>query len=509
MENTHKDNRGWVLAALMLTMTLAAMDITIISTVVPQIVTDLGGFSKFSWVFSIYLLAQTVTIPLYGKLSDLFGRKKILLFGIVVFLLGSAVCGFAWDITSLIAFRGIQGLGAGSIMATVNTIAGDIYSVKERAKIQGYLSSIWGVSAILGPAIGGSLAELANWRWIFFINIPIGIVAIIFLVVFFKEEVKVITRKIDYKGAILIMLSLSLILIFLMESGQSWPWISWQSLLILVAILGLVGWTYHTEKHSPHAIMPLWVWENKTFAYTCFAMIFMGICMMGPETFLPTFTQSTLGVGVVASGFILGSMSVGWPTASALSGRLYLRIGFKETSQVGTILILLSVIGFLLIPKPQPIYFIVIHQILLGAGFGLLSTPALVGTQSMVAWEQRGVVTSSIVFARNLGQSLGATLFGSIFNNSLQYQVNRSNLDLKGSTDNILLSLKSDTVAESTKSFLRNAISNSMDYIYWGMLVIALGIVVFIYLLPDIKSEEKLAEPVRVKEVTTNRLKKH
>lgn len=188
MQNNKVQKRGWILAALMLTMMLAAMDITIVSTAIPQIVSDLGGFNKFTWVFSIYLLAQTVTIPLYGKFSDMFGRKRILIFGIVVFLLGSATSAMAWNIGSLIAFRGVQGLGAGSIMATVNTIAGDIYSVKERAKIQGYLSSIWGVSAIVGPALGGALAEFVNWRWIFLINLPIGILSVVFLVLFFKKK---------------------------------------------------------------------------------------------------------------------------------------------------------------------------------------------------------------------------------------------------------------------------------------------------------------------------------
>ena len=162
--------RGWILAALMLTMMLAAMDSTIVSTAIPQIVGDLGGFTKFSWVFSIYLLAQVVTIPIYGKLADIFGRKKVLIFGIIIFLLGSVACAFSWNISSLIIFRGIQGLGAGSIMATVNTIAGDIYSVEERAKIQGYLSSMWGISAIIGPAIGGALAEYISWHWIFLIK---------------------------------------------------------------------------------------------------------------------------------------------------------------------------------------------------------------------------------------------------------------------------------------------------------------------------------------------------
>lgn len=187
MRQAGDKSRTWVLAALMLTMMLAAMDITIVSTAIPQIVSDLGGFNKFTWVFSIYLLAQTVTIPIYGKLSDVYGRKRILVFGILVFLIGSLTSAMAWNITSLIAFRGIQGLGAGSIMATVNTIAGDIYTVQERAKVQGYLSSIWGVSAILGPALGGALTEYVDWRWIFLINLPLGALSIFFLLRFLKS----------------------------------------------------------------------------------------------------------------------------------------------------------------------------------------------------------------------------------------------------------------------------------------------------------------------------------
>lgn len=490
--------RGWILAALMITMTLAAMDITVISTVVPQIVSDLGGFTKFTWVFSIYLLAQTITIPLYGKLSDLYGRKKILIFGIIVFLIGSIACGAAWDMSSLIGFRGIQGIGAGSIMATVNTIAGDIYSVEERAKIQGYLSSIWGISAIIGPALGGTLAEFAHWRWIFFINVPIGALAISFLVIFLKEDIKVMSPKIDYKGAILLMISLSLILTFLLESGQSWNWISWQSATFIFLIVIFSIWTYRTERNLPHAIMPTWVWKNKTFAFTSLTMIMMGISMMGPEAFLPSFTQATLGLGVIASGFVLASMSIGWPTASALSGKIYLRIGFRETSLIGASLVFLSAIGFLLIPKPQPIYLIVIDQILLGAGFGLLSTPSLVGTQSMVSWQQRGVVTSSIVFSRNLGQCLGATVFGAIFNNTLAHQLKLAPESLPDSTENIMEILHNEQVSDVAKSFLQNAISNSMDYIYYGIIIFAILILFFMYKVPHRNPKDKTL--IRVEE---------
>lgn len=485
--------RNWILAALMLTMMLAAMDITIVSTAIPQIVSDLGGFSKFSWVFSIYLLAQTVTIPLYGKLADIFGRKKILIVGICIFLVGSAASAMAWDIFSLIAFRGIQGLGAGSIMATVNTIAGDIYSVKERAKIQGWLSSIWGISAIVGPALGGALAEFVNWRWIFLMNIPIGIISIFFLVVFFKEKVKARHPWIDYKGAVLTLLTLGLLIIFLLESGQSWPWISIQSFGVVGLILSLGLATYFTERSAREPILPSWLWKNRTFAFTAMAMVGMGIVMMGPETFLPTFSQASLGLGIIASGFVLASMSIGWPTASALSGKLYLKIGFRETSLIGTVLLIVACVGFLFIPWPQPVWLVVLDQVVMGAGFGLLSTPSLVGVQSMVEWEKRGVVTSSVVFARNLGQSLGAAIFGAIFNNSLAREMERAPAAISKNTSGVLKILQQPDLSDSSRIFLQKAISTSTHHIYFGLTLFAVATFFCIFLVPKRgapKSEE-------------------
>lgn len=476
--------RNYILAALMLTMMLAAMDTTIVSTAIPQIVSDLGGFKQFSWVFSIYLLAQTVTIPVYGKLADLFGRKMILLVGVVIFLVGSAAAAASWNIDSLIFFRGLQGLGAGSIMATVNTIAGDLYSVEERAKIQGWLSSIWGVSAIVGPAIGGALAEYVNWRWIFIINIPVGFISIAFLMIFFTEKVQSKKHVIDYKGAILILLTVGLFIVYLLEGGQNWPWLSIQSFFILATVVMLGYLTVMTEKKAEEPILPSWVWKNKTFAFTNIAMAAMGIVMMGPETFLPTFTQASLGLGIIASGFVLASMSIGWPTASALSGKLYLKIGFRSTALIGTVLILLSCIGFLLIPWPQPIYLIVIDQVALGAGFGLLSTPSLVGIQAMVPWEKRGVVTGLNVFSRNLGQSLGASIFGSIFNNSFASQMQEAPDGLKPHTTNILQFLHEAAIPESAKVFIQKAINHSMQFVYIGLVCFAFLTFLSIYFVP-------------------------
>lgn len=213
--------RRWVLAALMMTMMLAAMDITIVSTAIPQIVSDLGGFALFSWVFSIYLLAQTVTIPVYGKLADTFGRKPVLVAGTLIFLAGSVASALAWNMVALIVFRGLQGLGAGSVMATVNTLAGDLYSPRERGRVQGWLSSVWGVAAIAGPALGGAFAEYASWRWVFLINLPIGAIALLLIVRFVHETPPRRQHRIDYAGASLLLLAGGALIFALLQGGRA------------------------------------------------------------------------------------------------------------------------------------------------------------------------------------------------------------------------------------------------------------------------------------------------
>src|SRR5699024_10719713 len=339
-QTSQRTQRSWVLFGLMVTMMLAAMDTTIVSTAIPQIVSDLGGFTEISWVFSIYLLAHTVTIPLYGKLSDLYGRKGVLLGGTTLFLISSAASAVSWDIWSLIIFRGIQGLGAGAIIATVNTLAGDLYSLEERARIQGWLSSMWGLSAILGPALGGAFAEYANWRWIFLINIPLGILAMGLIYYYLHEEFEQREAHIDYAGAILIFVTVGLLIVELMEAGDSWPWLSVPSLIILIAFLVFSGLTVWVEYRAKDPIMPPWLWKKRVLTGPNLSMVAMGIVMMGPETYLPTFIQSSLGLGAIAAGFILASMSIGWPVASSLSGKLYLRIGFRDTGLLGAVIII-------------------------------------------------------------------------------------------------------------------------------------------------------------------------
>ncbi len=483
-----KGQRGWILAALMVTMMLAAMDTTIVSTAIPQIVDDLGGFALFTWVFSIYLLAQTVTIPIYGKLADIFGRKPILIGGTLIFLVGSAAASAAWDMVALIVFRGLQGLGAGSIMATVNTLAGDLYSVRERARVQGWLSSVWGLAAIIGPALGGAFAEYATWRWIFLINLPIGAVSIVLIAVFLQEQVEHRSHRIDFAGAGLVLAGVGTFIFGLLQGGQAWPWLSAPSIAVFAIAALLIATVVWVERRAAEPIMPPWLWRRPILTGTNLAMVGMGLVMMGPNTYLPTFAQSVLGLGAIAAGFVLASMSIGWPTASSLSGSLYLRIGFRDTALGGAVLLVIAALGFTLLPYPGPIWAVVLDQVILGAGFGLLSTPLLVGVQTVVTWERRGVVTGANMFSRYLGQSLGAATFGAIFNATMAARLRDAPAALRDQLPHdinaVINALYGRSLSDAAEQYLRHALFAATHHIYLGVLAVTIVTLVIVLLTP-------------------------
>jgi EmrB/QacA subfamily drug resistance transporter len=477
-------HRGWILVALMLTMALAAMDITIVATAVPQIVGDLGGFEHFSWLFSIYLLAQTVTIPIYGKLADLYGRKPVLIGGTCLFLAGSAACAAAWGMVPLIVFRGIQGLGAGSIMATVNTLAGDLYSTRERAKVQGWLSSVWGIAAIVGPTLGGAFAEYATWRWVFLINLPIGLAALFLISRYLHEQVAAKAHAIDYAGAIFMMLAGAGGVFGLLQGGNSWPWGAWQSILTFAVVAVLVAATIVRECTAAEPIMPGWVWRRRVMLGSNLGVIGMGLVMMAPGTYLPVFAQSVLGLGPIAAGLVLASMSFGWVSASSLSGMLYLRIGFRNTALIGALFILAAVVAFVRLPTGPAVWLVVADQVLLGAGFGMLSTPLLVCVQSCVPWQQRGVATSANMWSRYLGQSLGAAIVGALFNEAIRAQLLAAPKALAPSmpdANEVMTALQSSTLASSSRHYLQAAFDAATQHVYVGM--IWAGVLIFLLVL--------------------------
>src|SRR5690242_3079887 len=332
---TRADNRGAVVAALMLTVGLAAIDATIVATAVPQIVADLGGFSLFPWIFSIYLLTQAVTVPIYGRLSDDFGRKPVLLFGVAGFLVGSVLCALAWSMVTLIIFRGLQGLAAGAILPTTTTIVGDLYAPAERGKVQGWISSVWGVSAIVGPTLGGFFAEYWTWRGIFWLNLPIGVGAAWLIHRHLHERVERRTHRIDYAGAATLTAACSLLILALLEGGVSWAWDSTTSLALFVGAAVLLVSFVWIERTVVEPILPLWVFRHRILVAGNVSGLAIGAILIGQTTYVPTYAQRVVGVGAVVAGLAMATMTIGWPIAATLAPRVYLRIGYRPTALVG------------------------------------------------------------------------------------------------------------------------------------------------------------------------------
>ncbi|WP_129263863.1 MFS transporter [Streptomyces sp. M3] len=479
-----------VAAALMLGMGLAAIDGTIVATAVPQIVGDLGGFSVFSWLFSGYLLAVTVTLPVYGKLSDTFGRKPVLIAGIILFLAGSLLCAAAWNMAALIAFRVVQGLGGGALQGTVQTIAADLYPLRERPKIQAKLSTVWATSAVAGPAVGGLLAAYADWRWIFLINLPVGAVALWLVVRHLHEPARPrpATRpRIDWAGALAVFATGALLLTALVQGGVAWPWLSAPSLGLLGATAALAVLTVVIERRAAEPVIPGWVWRRRTIASVNLALGAMGLLMVAPTVFLPTYAQSVLGLGPIAAGFVLSVMTLSWPVAAALSDRVYNRIGFRRTAITGMSGALLVLLCFPLLPYPGAAWQPALLMLLLGATLGLFQLPLIVGVQSTVGWTERGTTTASVLFCRQVGQSVGAALFGAVANGVLASRLASSPVPgLPGDLDAVSHALDdAGALSAAATDYLRRAVDTAVDHVFTGAAVAAvLALLVLIFVAP-------------------------
>ncbi|MFG1603092.1 MDR family MFS transporter [Actinoplanes sp. NPDC049265] len=411
-----RSERGPVLAAVMLSTGLVAIDSTIIATAVPSIVKDLGGFTEFPWLFSVYLLAQAVSVPLYGKLNDLFGRKPVILWGIGLFLLGSILCGVAWSMWPLIIFRVVQGLGAGAIMPTTITIVGDLYSVRERAKVQGYVASVWAVASVVGPTLGGIFSEWISWRWIFFVNIPLCLLAATMFVRGFNERVERRRTVVDYRGAVLLSAGLILVMMGVLEGGQAWAWNSPISVAVLGAGLVLLIAFGLAERTAASPVLPLWVFRRRLLVTSGQISIGVGAILLGLSSYVPTFAQDVLGSGPLVAGLALGALTIGWPITASQAGRVYLRVGFRACALIGTSVATLGIVLLLLLDEHSSVLEVAAFCLVVGLGMGLTAAPTLIAAQSSVGWADRGVVTANNIFLRSLGSALGAAVFGALAN---------------------------------------------------------------------------------------------
>ncbi|MBL1075953.1 MFS transporter [Nocardia sp. 2] len=404
----------------MVATSLIALDSTIIATAVLTITDQLGGFSQFPWLFSIYLLAQAVTVPIYGKLADTFGRKPIMMFGIAVFALGSLLCGLAGSMVTLILARAVQGIGAGAVGPMSITIAGDIYTLPERAKVQAYLAAVWASSSVLGPLLGGVFSEYVSWRWIFLINLPLAALAAWMILRYFTESAPRQHHRIDYLGAGLLTLGAGALILALLEGGHSWAWNSPISIgLFAGGVLTLVAFAL-VERRAANPILPLWVLTRRVLVASSLVSLLVGAILLGLTSYVPTFAQGVLGTSALTAGLTVGALTLGWPLSASQSGKFYLRLGFRITALVGSAIVVLGAAALLLVDADSALLHVAIGCFVVGMGMGLVASPTLIAAQASAEWEERGVVTSTNMFARSLGSALGVAVFGALVNSRVE-----------------------------------------------------------------------------------------
>lgn len=484
-----KTNRPLVLAAVMLAMFMGAIEATIVSTAMPAIVADLGGFTLYSWVFSAYLLMNAVTVLIYGKLSDLFGRKPILFIGIIIFLIGSILCGFATSMESLILFRLIQGFGAGAVTPIATTIVGDIYSAEERAQVQGYLASVWGISAVTGPAVGGLLVQYVSWNYVFWINIPLGILSLIGIGVFLHENVEKKKHKIDYIGAFLLTISISSLMFLLVEGGGRWSWGSWQIIsLAVLFIITISSFVFH-EGRAKEPVMPFNIWKERSIFVANVTSLTTGIMLIGISSFLPTFVQGVMEQSPIVAGFTLTAMSIGWPIASTFSGKMLITFGYRKTSLIGGAALIIGSVVFVTMTSLSGPLWAAAGSFIVGVGMGLTSTAFIVSIQSTVSWQQRGAATAANMFMRNLGNTIGAALLGGILNNRLTnyLSANAGKTEEKLTVDSVNLLLKENervNLDVSVRELLQEGLTQSLHWVYYVVLTFAIISLILISFIP-------------------------
>ncbi len=391
---------------------LSALEGTAVVTAMPTVISSLGGLELYSWVYSIYFLTATVTVPLWGRLSDLYGRRVFYLTGIVLFVSGSVLCGLSQSMIQLIAARALQGLGAGALLPLGMTIVGDIYSLERRARMQGWFSGVWGLSSIVGPLLGGLITDHLSWRWVFFLNIPFGILAGSIITLALVEPRKERRSRVDYLGALLLMVSFSLLLFGLDQwrRGQSSP----DPSLLLMAGVVLLALFLFQQRRAIDPIFPLHLFRDRIFTAAALNGFFSGMALFGAISFLPLFVQGVLGTGATEAGWALTPLMLGWVTFSIIGGRLILIVGYRKTVIAG--MVCLSTGFFLLsrITVQVTSLHLTMVLVLMGMGMGLSMISMLIAVQNRFPRSYLGIATSATQFFRTIGASIGIAIMGTV-----------------------------------------------------------------------------------------------
>ena len=480
MPSRIETSRGPVIAAVMACLCMTAIESTIVATAMPQIVADLGGLRLYSWVFSAFLLAQTALTVVFGNLADIYGRKPIMLLGIAILVLGSILAGVAWSMPTMILFRLVQGIGAGAMQPLAMIIVADLYPARERGKIQGYLASVGAISAVLGPVIGGLIIRNFSWAWIFWINVPIGVIAAIGFIAFLRENIQHERRSIDVGGATTFTLAVAVLLIGLTKIGSA-------DTGLLAAAAGVfciaaVAFVLQ-EKRTANPMVSFALWSHRPIATANGVGLLSGMALMGLTTFVPMYVQIVLHRSPVVAGLALTTLLIGWPVSATLTARLLHRFGLHQLLLTGALLLPLGAALFVLLtPQSSPVI-AGIGSLIMGFGMGLLSVSSLVLIQEVADRSQRGSATASNLFSRNLGMTLGAAVLGAVLNHGLT----RSTGGLSVSSDQLRQLLELPPGSMPGDALLRIALQHSLNLTFCAMLAITVLVVAIALLVPAVE----------------------
>lgn len=483
--------KTWIVAAILLAMILTALDMTIVGTAMPTIISDLHGVSLYSWVFSAYLLTSTTPIPVYGKLADIYGRKWVFLVGAGIFTFGSWLCGSALSMPELILFRAIQGLGAAGVLPVALTIVGDIFTLEQRGRVQGLFSGVWGLSAIVGPLAGADIVEHVNWRWVFYINLPVGILVMAILFVAFKETVQVKAHAIDWVGTLLLTGGATILMVGLIQNQwTTMPRIG--AVATGIILIGIMAWW---ERRVKEPIMPHTLFRHRFILVANGVNIFAGMVMFGLISYVPMFAQGVWGDTPTGAGLSITPMLIGWPISAMVATSLIMRVGYRTLGIVGGSLVALGML--LVVHSPHVTHAMLgVGTFLVGSGLGFTVTGLLIGVQSSVPWHLRGAATSSLQFFRTIGGAIGVAIVGSVFNIALENEIIRRHVLISTSrvTESLLNVHTRSLLPRASHILYGQLLSHTLNVVFFWIAAFAILTFGLALTIPRKKVEESVSD---------------
>jgi EmrB/QacA subfamily drug resistance transporter len=450
-----------IVAGVMAGIGLTALDTTVVGTAMPTIIGQLGGIEQYGWVFAAYLLTATTTVPPFSALADIYGRKPVFLVGVVVFVGGSMLCGLSQSMLQLIVFRAIQGLGAGATTPIAFTIIGDIFEPRQRARMQGFFSSVWGVAAIIGPALGGVITATIGWQWVFYINVPVGIAAAALIAVALHEKVERHSHRLDWVGTLTLTLGVAALLLGVSEGSRA-GFADPAAVGLLVAALVLLVIFARNERKAAEPLIDPGLLRRPMIAAGIVVTALAGVIMFGITAYLPPVVQGVHDGSPLEAGIAVGVMSITWPVASIIAGRTMLTYGTRPVVLAGASFLLIGSASLTVVTVIPPLWYASLGAGIVGIGMGLISTPVLVSVQTEVAWQQRGQATGLVQLARTIGGAVGTGLMGAILASAAGPQASE-----------ILDPIRRDSLPASVVAAAHDALSSGLGWIFLIMLATA------------------------------------